>query len=101
VFAISMSTSFGPTLGSATSSSQMPGVACFLTSAFTSRPFSFDDPELFANEAERFQCAIELLACQRRRHLRPDASQSLGHHGEREADDIHAPLQQQLGHPTG
>ena len=34
VFAISMSTSFGPTLGSAISSSQMPGFACCLTSAF-------------------------------------------------------------------
>jgi hypothetical protein len=34
VFAISMITSFGPAFGSGMSSSQMPGAASFLTSAF-------------------------------------------------------------------
>src|SRR5215469_6438523 len=86
VFATSMSTSLGPTLGSGMSSSQMPGAACCLTSAFMLFPFmgikrrvgsavlpcrrpSVDHAEIATDTRERLERLGELLARQCRGHL--------------------------------
>src|SRR5580658_1787219 len=92
VLAISMSTSLCPTAGSGMSSSQMPGAACCLTSAFMI--FSFlrsgtrrgDHPEGAAHGGECVQRPLELAPIERRRHLGANARLPLGHHREREAD---------------
>src|SRR2546430_10265227 len=73
VLAISISTSLGPTLGSGMSSSQIPGAACCLTSAFMI--CSLKHAELAADAGEGVHGALELLARERRGHLRADARQ--------------------------
>src|SRR5882762_7881938 len=104
VLSISMSTSFGPTLGSGTSSSQIPGVACFLTSAFMLfdlNACSVDDAELTADGRERCDGAVQLLPGESRRHLCADARLSLGYDLERKANDIDTALQKLIGHAAG
>src|SRR6516225_3995653 len=96
VFAISMSTSLGPTWGSGISSSQIPGFACCLTRAFMR--LSVEDPELAADAGEGFQRRPELLACQSRGHLRADARLALGHDRVGEADHVHPAREQRIGH---
>src|SRR5438309_4217591 len=100
VLAISISTSLGPTLGSGISSSQMPGAACCLTSAFIV-DFQLEHAELAAYAAEGVHGPFELLARQRRGHLRADARLPFGHDRIGEADDVHAALQQRIGHAAG
>src|SRR6516164_8830463 len=99
VFAISMSTSLGPTWGSGISSSQMPGFACCLTRAFMR--LSVKDPELAAYAGEGVQSRLELRACQARGHLRADARLALRHHRVGEADHVHPAREQRVGHARG
>src|SRR5215469_11554821 len=113
VLAISMSTSLGPTLGSGMSSSQMPGCACCLTSAFmccsswgwparfTGDALSVQHAELVSDAREGFQSLLELLARQRGGHLRTDARLALRHHRIREADDVHPACEQRIRHARG
>src|SRR2546429_2994432 len=75
VLAISISTSLGPTLGSGMSSSQIPGAACCLTSAFMI--CSLKHAELAADAGEGVHGALELLARERRGHLRDRKSTRL------------------------
>src|SRR5579863_5947860 len=105
VFAISISTSFGPTRGSGMSVSQMPGAACSLTSAFIGslssdggEGASADDAQLAADAREGVERLLELRARERRGHLGADACLPLGHHGVGEADDVHPLLEEALGH---
>src|SRR6185437_4596889 len=98
VLATSMSTSFGPTLGSGISSSQMPGCACCLTSAFMR---SVNDPELAPNLGECRERALELPTGERSRHLRTDTRLALRHHRVGETDDVDTALEQRIAHPRG
>src|SRR5579862_2037325 len=91
VLAISISTSLGPTFGSGMSSSQMPGAACCLTSAFMCGSFGkrlADDAELAADAGEGRERLLELRSGEGGRHLRADACLPLGHHRKGEADDV-------------
>src|SRR5213080_4852017 len=99
VLAISISTSLGPTLGSGMSSSQIPGAACCLTSAFMI--CSLKHAELAADAGEGVHGALELLARERRGHLRADARLPFGDDRIGEADDIYAALQQAVSHAPG
>src|SRR5579862_2380313 len=104
VLAISISTSLCPTLGSGMSSSQIPGAACCLTSAFMSLALVqslLEDTELAADLGEGGHGALELRARERCRHLRADARLALRHHRVREADHVHAAFQQPVGHAAG
>src|SRR5215470_15948547 len=106
VLAISIRASFGPTFGSGMSSSQMPGAACCLTSAFMGTfagrgGGALDDLELAADTREGRDRLLELRAAERGRHLRADARLALGHDREGEADDVHALGEQLLGHAAG
>src|SRR5579871_2591797 len=109
VLAILMSTSFGPTAGSAMSFSQMPGAAWSLTSAFMgscsfvvrASARSADDAELAPDLGEGGQCPLELPAGEGGRHLRADARLALRNDREGEADDVHPVLEEPLGHPAG
>src|SRR5215469_10775184 len=95
VFAISISTSFGPTLGSGTSASQMPGARSFLTSAFMrSRQYA----ELAAHAGERLDRPIDIGGRERGGHLGPDPGLTLGDDRVGEADDVDTPLEQRVGH---
>src|SRR5260370_32636087 len=103
------------------SSSQMPGVACFFTSAFMFRPpgrlprwfawsanllylmargrsasasRSFNDAQVTSNTGERFDGAVELFTVQCSGHLRANACLALRHHGKGKADHIDSALQQ-------
>src|SRR5882757_7167103 len=106
VLAISINTSLGPTLGSGMSSSQIPGAACCLTSAFMicssvrarRGRFKLKQAELAAHPGEGIHGALELLARERRGHLGADARLPFGHDWIGEADDIYAVLQQPVGH---
>src|SRR5579864_4102590 len=100
VFAISISTSLCPTLGSGMSSSQIPGAACCLTSAFMSLALVqslLQDTELAADLGEGGHGALELCARERCRHLRADARLALGHHRVREADHVHRSEERRVG----
>src|SRR6266853_4688408 len=105
VLAISISTSLWPTLGSGMSSSQIPGAACCLTSAFmiccSVRVFSLKHAELAPHPGEGIHGAFELLARERRGHLGADARLPFGHDWIGEADDIYAVLQQPVSHAAG
>src|ERR1700732_3570898 len=113
VLAISINTSLGPTFGSGVSSSQMPGAACCLTSAFmrfsllgSSRGFlrsprSVNHAEVAPDTRECLEGALELPTRERRRHLGADARLALGHHRIGEADDVHPALEQRVRHAAG
>src|SRR6185437_16864370 len=109
VLPISISTSLWPTFGSGTSSSQIPGAASFLTSAFNGptsphavrRACSLHDPKLFAHRAECLDGLVQLLARERRRHLGADSRLTLRHHGVGKADHIDAALEEAIGHAAG
>src|SRR6185312_3515674 len=100
VLPISISTSLLPTLGSGTSSSQIPGAASFLTNAFNGCT-SFYHSQLLAYRAECLDGLVELLAGERRRHLGADSGLTLRHHRERKADHVDAVLEEAIGHAAG
>src|SRR5487761_747921 len=97
VLPTSINTSLWPTLGSGTSSSQIPGAASFLTSAFNG-PTSFYDSQLLAHRPECLDGLVELLAAERRRHLSADSGLALRHHREGETDHIDTTLEEAVGH---
>src|SRR3954452_16891440 len=77
VFAILMSTSLGPTLGTSMSFIQMPGLASLLTSAFIFSGSLSDELEFAPDLDEGSDGAIELCVAQTRGHLRADARLAL------------------------
>src|SRR5256885_6727656 len=89
VLAISISTSLGPTLGSGMSSSQIPGAACCLTSAFMI--CSLKHAELAADAGEGVHGALELLARERRGQLRADARLPFGDRSEEHTSELQSP----------
>src|SRR5580704_1952202 len=106
VLAISINTSLGPTFGSGMSSSQMPGAACCLTSAFMlfsllGSPRSVNYAEIAPDTRECLERALELLTTERRRHLGADARLALGHYRIGEADDVYPALEQRVRHAAG
>src|SRR5215217_594266 len=95
--------SFGPGTGFAMSCSSMPAAARALTSACI-RCAILDYAQFFADLGEGGDGAIELLARVRSGQLRADARLALRHDGIREADDVHAFVQQaacELGSELG
>ena len=100
VLRMRISTSLGPMVGSATSISQMPGSALALTSAFMGGS-SGDEAELAPGGGECRDRLLEVGARVGGAHLRADPRLPLGDDGEREADHVHAQLQQALRHASG
>src|SRR6187549_962647 len=86
-------TSFRPGTGLAMSCRSMPVAARALTSACIRRGI-LDYVQFFADLREGCNGAIELLARVCSGHLRADASLALRHDGVREADHVHAFVQQ-------
>src|SRR3974377_879433 len=96
VFCIRIRTSWGPIFGSGTSIIQMPGSAFALTSAFMAAP-SAEYAELAPGGREGRDLALEVGVRVCRIHLRADPRLALRHDREREADDVHAELEQPVG----
>src|SRR5688572_11673709 len=86
-------TSFGPGTGFAMSWSSIPTAAWALTSACIRRAI-LDYVQFFADLGERCDGAVELLAGVRGRQLCADACLALRHDRIREADDVHAFVEQ-------
>src|SRR4029077_13410342 len=117
VLATSISTSLCPIFGSGMSSSQMPGAACCLTSAFIGYPSNMatrtaaamgrarasgaQHAELAADRGKGGHGALELGPGKGGRHLRTDGGLALRHHRIGEADDVHAALEERVGHARG
>src|SRR4029077_20315909 len=115
VLAISIMTSLGPTFGSGMSSSQIPGAACCLTSAFMvvvlpdrvslrrrvhgrpcgTRPGRASVVPGWARRGSGGGCG------RGRGHSRAEPPPPAGDAREAEADDVDAFLEQPLGHAPG
>ena len=94
--AILMSTSLGPTFGLRDVLHPDAGLGFALDQCF-----HLMSSMVAADLDEGGERAFELRIAESRGHLRADARFALRHHGEREADDVHAFAQQLVGEARG
>src|ERR1700761_8989907 len=90
-------TSLWPTSGFLTSVSVRPGARSSFANAFMCASV-LDDTEYTADARECIHRAVDLFGRVRGAHLRTNACATFRHDREREADHVHAFLQERIGH---